>query len=913
MKKIAYHNFPQKVKSFVRDYFRVDGSELSSLYISQENRPKEYPNFICAEFIPPHKIAYYNDKINWSGIIHDVTHFMQYRRDKEGFLRDKEVVKTAAINNYGVYRENEWEKEAFKAQEEFEKYSFDKLSWKELEGWNLLDNVKDSSILQISFKNTYNDFPYFIYIERKIKDEDKDMFYFKGFLNYGNLPLLKYNIINSTSSVIHLYKREIENVKFIETIQKDSSQKLSWKLQGEDQLYNIREGQVWKVFKPDDKFYKLSFYIVATEPVVIQPSLSGFEKELRITGYHFSSLSKLIKSYYNKKVKPWTFILTGKHRVKNNIFEDLEYQYIGDIEDLAKNKKLSWKDIPQDLTGWLVQAINKPTGYVYYGVIKNQYKDEEDTVYEAAWFRDEDQALSKHYLYLNRIPRPITDYSYQIIPIRKINLDKEANFNSYKDQNRSMYRNRLQYYNEDEGANIFWSSKDAQEKRFKALTDIGNLNDTEVLDVGCGYVDFLDFLNKEKIKVRKYTGVDIVPEIVKKARELHPNTNIEVRDIQEEPIKENSFDYVFGSGIFALEDQNWQQYVVNMLKEMLKISRKGVGVNFLKQPNMNRLSWASPQNVEEVTGWLVEDLDDKVGKRYGVINKVRKHGGLSKYYTIFANWSVTESDAIKSKNERDYNNTYVIVSADDIFKRLKLIMYIGFDEINNKKLSWKEPTSTNLLGWLVSTNYDPSKYTNKVKENRTWYGVVIGDDKDTVAAKWATRIKDAIDNFKTNGYHIIPADKTGINFVDKDDITVIKQVHLPKPSRLKNKKLSWQEPKSLKGWLVKAISKKDKSEIYAVIYSVSPFGDYYRIWYGKSEETALKNIGRKWVSNIIWGNEWYIQPLYKVDLNKEANINQLMQVDPNFTLNFIRNFVTNKVILKEGYLEDDFTIFCYKE
>jgi SAM-dependent methyltransferase len=100
---------------------------------------------------------------------------------------------------------------------------------------------------------------------------------------------------------------------------------------------------------------------------------------------------------------------------------------------------------------------------------------------------------------------------------------------------------------------LHWTSSSAQEKRFEVFLDAGNLEGTRVLDIGCGFADFLSFLKKQKIQVH-YTGVDIVAEFVVLAQKRHPNSLFLHRNILSHPLREK-FDYVFSSGLYAFGNQ----------------------------------------------------------------------------------------------------------------------------------------------------------------------------------------------------------------------------------------------------------------------------------------------------------------------------------------------------------------------
>jgi SAM-dependent methyltransferase len=124
-------------------------------------------------------------------------------------------------------------------------------------------------------------------------------------------------------------------------------------------------------------------------------------------------------------------------------------------------------------------------------------------------------------------------------------------------------------------------SKGRQEIRFHVLTSIGDVDNKSILDLGCGFADLYDFLNKRGWQ-GKYTGLDIVPKLVEVARERHPGLDIRVLDILEKDIDEK-FDYIFASGIFnaKLSGENNKLYIKKMMKRMFEMADIGVSVDFM--------------------------------------------------------------------------------------------------------------------------------------------------------------------------------------------------------------------------------------------------------------------------------------------------------------------------------------------
>ena len=113
--------------------------------------------------------------------------------------------------------------------------------------------------------------------------------------------------------------------------------------------------------------------------------------------------------------------------------------------------------------------------------------------------------------------------------------------------------------------------------RFNTMTKIGNLNNSKILDVGCGFGYFLKYLKKNKRNF-EYTGVDINSSFIDITKKKYSNQRFQVRDIEKEKFKEK-FDWVFAIGLASKADS--YSYLENLLKEMVRISNKGVAMDFI--------------------------------------------------------------------------------------------------------------------------------------------------------------------------------------------------------------------------------------------------------------------------------------------------------------------------------------------
>jgi len=128
-------------------------------------------------------------------------------------------------------------------------------------------------------------------------------------------------------------------------------------------------------------------------------------------------------------------------------------------------------------------------------------------------------------------------------------------------------------------AALGWSSVESQRVRFLALSSIGDLGGRSVLDVGCGPGDLCGYFRERGIDV-DYTGVDIHPGMIERARRAWPGARFVERDILDGPARPEA-DYVLASGLFGLAVNGEPDFVLAMLRRMYDLSRRGAAANFV--------------------------------------------------------------------------------------------------------------------------------------------------------------------------------------------------------------------------------------------------------------------------------------------------------------------------------------------
>ena len=123
-------------------------------------------------------------------------------------------------------------------------------------------------------------------------------------------------------------------------------------------------------------------------------------------------------------------------------------------------------------------------------------------------------------------------------------------------------------------------TRSSQEKRFEALLALGDFNGCRLLDVGCGFGDFLAFLHERDIRPH-YTGIDLCEPMAARGRERFADDARFIACDVLEYQPDQPYDYVVASGLFGLEAEGARERIGPTLERMFAWAGRGVAANFL--------------------------------------------------------------------------------------------------------------------------------------------------------------------------------------------------------------------------------------------------------------------------------------------------------------------------------------------
>ena len=130
---------------------------------------------------------------------------------------------------------------------------------------------------------------------------------------------------------------------------------------------------------------------------------------------------------------------------------------------------------------------------------------------------------------------------------------------------------------------VDWKDAESQTQRHRQLLRLlGSDHDASIVDLGCGYGDFLSFLRAEGFS-GPYIGYDIAPEMIEAARHIHGEGSNRSWRVGSAP--ETSAGYAVASGIlnvkgdFSTED--WHAHVLKTIEVLSRAGERGFAFNVL--------------------------------------------------------------------------------------------------------------------------------------------------------------------------------------------------------------------------------------------------------------------------------------------------------------------------------------------
>jgi SAM-dependent methyltransferase len=141
---------------------------------------------------------------------------------------------------------------------------------------------------------------------------------------------------------------------------------------------------------------------------------------------------------------------------------------------------------------------------------------------------------------------------------------------------------------------VHWKDEEAQYKRFEVIYELiaDDFVDSKIIDAGCGFGDFYNFMEKNQLHCKHYMGIDSIEMMIDLALSRFAQTDFRVIDILEDSLPNTDF-YIASGSLNILNKDLFYQFISNCFE----VSNKGFVFNFLKKRSFNRV------NIEEVLSY----------------------------------------------------------------------------------------------------------------------------------------------------------------------------------------------------------------------------------------------------------------------------------------------------------------------
>lgn len=127
---------------------------------------------------------------------------------------------------------------------------------------------------------------------------------------------------------------------------------------------------------------------------------------------------------------------------------------------------------------------------------------------------------------------------------------------------------------------VDWNGKESQYIRFSQLSNIIKFDSFSILDYGCGYGEYLNYLKINNYNFQYY-GYDISLPMIENAKKLFPAISVSFSN----KLDKCKYDYVIASGLFNvrndISDSDWLSYLLTEIKHLDTLSNSGFAFNAL--------------------------------------------------------------------------------------------------------------------------------------------------------------------------------------------------------------------------------------------------------------------------------------------------------------------------------------------
>lgn len=141
---------------------------------------------------------------------------------------------------------------------------------------------------------------------------------------------------------------------------------------------------------------------------------------------------------------------------------------------------------------------------------------------------------------------------------------------------------------------VHWNSKYTQYKRFEILTSFikNKLATSSIVDAGCGFAEYLNYLKYTNLKYLEYSGLDCEDKMIEVSKKRFKEVTFLKKDIIKDTLLEKDY-YICSGALNLLSYEDLKSFIENCFK----FSKKGFVFNYLENENFVDISKSQILNI----------------------------------------------------------------------------------------------------------------------------------------------------------------------------------------------------------------------------------------------------------------------------------------------------------------------------
>ena len=129
------------------------------------------------------------------------------------------------------------------------------------------------------------------------------------------------------------------------------------------------------------------------------------------------------------------------------------------------------------------------------------------------------------------------------------------------------YNKRFEIYG-DNPLSLNWKDREAQYERFNNFLKLIDVENKNILDIGCGFADLYTYLYDKNKLPKKYTGIDINPNFINHCKKKFPSLQFHVGNLIDHNFTDENFDIVLMVGVLSYNFKEFDN--IRFTKEVVR-------------------------------------------------------------------------------------------------------------------------------------------------------------------------------------------------------------------------------------------------------------------------------------------------------------------------------------------------------